>query len=170
MRPSLLLSLSLLAGPLGAQAPVVEGVYAPETLATAVQLRDTAMQGSGAFAIVVSVTTEVGPRMAGSPGDARAVAWAKAKFEELGYDRVYTEPVTFPAWRRGHERAEVVHHLQRHFAGRSVPGPKPVTDPARERLEGGAGLRHGLEVRHQRGSPQQPNLAHELLARHALRA
>jgi Zn-dependent M28 family amino/carboxypeptidase len=77
-------------------------------LADAQALRDHAVAGSDAYAIVESLTTEVGPRMAGSPGDAAAVAWAKAKFKALGYDRVTVEPVTFPAWHRGHERAEVL--------------------------------------------------------------
>ena len=49
-------------------------------------------------------------------------------------------------------------------------GPKPVANPARERLECGAGLRHRLEVRHERRAAQQANLAHELLARHAFGA
>jgi Zn-dependent M28 family amino/carboxypeptidase len=77
-------------------------------LATAAQLRDTAMQGSQAWDIVESLTTEVGPRLAGTPADAKAVAWAQAKFEALGYDKVYLEPVTFPVWLRHHERAEVL--------------------------------------------------------------
>src|SRR5688572_25558830 len=76
--------------------------------AQAATLREQALAGSGAFAVVESLTTEVGPRMAGSPGDAAAVAWAQAKFKALGFDRVYTQAVTFPAWRRRHERAEVL--------------------------------------------------------------
>ena len=71
-------------------------------------LRDAAMQGTEAYAIVESLTTEVGPRMPGTPADARGVDWAIAKFHALGYDRVWTEPVTFPVWERGHERAEVL--------------------------------------------------------------
>ncbi len=115
MRPSLLLSLALAASPaLAQEAPPVS--IPPAAIETAAQLRDRALEGSGAFAIVESLTTEVGPRMAGSPGDARAVAWAKARFEQLGFDRVYLEPVTFPVWRRGHERAEVL-----------APFPQPLT-------------------------------------------
>ncbi|MGV2482271.1 UNVERIFIED_CONTAM: peptidase M28 family protein, partial [Salmonella enterica subsp. enterica serovar Weltevreden] len=47
-------------------------------------------------------------RLAGSEADARAVAWAEAKFRELGFDRVWKEPVTFPKWERRSERAEVL--------------------------------------------------------------
>jgi hypothetical protein len=79
-----------------------------KAIATAEKLRADGLAGSGAYDIVESLTTEVGPRMAGSPGDAAAVAWATAKFKALGFDRVYTEPVTFTAWRRRHERGEVL--------------------------------------------------------------
>ncbi len=77
-------------------------------LEVAARLRQQALAGSGAWEVVESLTTEVGPRMAGTEADARAVAWAVDKFEGFGFDRVYTEPVRFPVWRRGHERAEVL--------------------------------------------------------------
>ncbi|MCB1589394.1 MAG: peptidase M28 family protein, partial [Xanthomonadales bacterium] len=60
-------------------------------LQTAAALRDQALAGSGAYAIVESLTTEVGPRLAGLEADARGRAWAEAKFRELGFDRVWTE-------------------------------------------------------------------------------
>ena len=75
---------------------------------TAAQLRATALVDDTGWKVVESLTTEVGPRLAGSPADARAVAWAKAKFEELGFDKVWTEPVTFPNWERRSEHAEVL--------------------------------------------------------------
>lgn len=85
-----------------------KAAFTPDDLQTATWLRDLANGGSSAYDIVESLTTEVGPRMAGSAADQRAVAWAKAKFKELGFDRVWTEPVTFPRWRRGVEQAEVL--------------------------------------------------------------
>lgn len=91
-----------------AQAPIPQSPIPPDTLATAAMLRDRALEDSGAFAIAESLTTEVGARMAGSPADARAVQWAKARFEALGFDRVSLERVTFPMWRRGAESAEVI--------------------------------------------------------------
>jgi hypothetical protein len=79
-----------------------------KAIANAERLRAEGLAGSGAYALVESLTTEVGPRMAGSPADAAAVKWAQEKFKALGFDRVYTQAVTFPAWRRRHERAEVL--------------------------------------------------------------
>ena len=77
-------------------------------LDTAAQLRETALADDTGWKVTESLTTEVGPRLAGSPADARAVAWAKAKFAELGFDKVWTEPVTFPNWERRSEHAEVL--------------------------------------------------------------
>jgi len=75
---------------------------------TAVQLRDKAMHDDTGYRIVESLTTEVGPRMAGSEADQRARDWAVAKFKALGYDKVYTEAVTFPLWQRRSEHAAIV--------------------------------------------------------------
>ncbi len=79
-----------------------------EVRQTAAELRERALGGSGAWAIVESLTTEVGPRLAGSAGDRAAVAWAVEKFKQLGFDRVYTEAVSFPTWKRGGQRASVI--------------------------------------------------------------
>ncbi|MEJ5207222.1 M20/M25/M40 family metallo-hydrolase [Denitratimonas sp. CY0512] len=100
-------------------------------LDVAAQLRAQALAGSGAWEVVESLTTEVGPRMAGTEADARAVAWAVEKFGGFGFDRVYSEPVRFPVWRRGHERAEVLSPFPQplHLAalGRSVgTGGQPL--------------------------------------------
>ena len=91
-----------------AQAPVPPSPFPEPVLATATQLRDHALTGSGAYAIVESLTTEVGARMAGTEADARAVRWAEARFKALGFDRVTLQPVVFPLWRRGTESAEVL--------------------------------------------------------------
>ncbi len=75
---------------------------------TAEQLRDKAMHDDTGYRIVESLTTEIGPRMAGSDADQRARDWAVAKFKALGYDRVYTEAVTYPRWVRRGEHAAIV--------------------------------------------------------------
>ena len=77
-------------------------------LDTAATLRATALADDTGWKVTESLTAEVGPRMGGSEGDARAVEWAKAKFRELGFDKVWTEPVTFPKWERRSESAEVL--------------------------------------------------------------
>ena len=103
---SLVATSLMLAGTLHA-APKDTTIPAP-AIDTAVQLRETALASDLGYKITESLTTEVGQRLAGSEADARAVAWAKAKFEELGYDKVWTEPVTFPKWERRSESAQVL--------------------------------------------------------------
>ncbi|HET7845492.1 MAG TPA: M20/M25/M40 family metallo-hydrolase [Xanthomonadales bacterium] len=78
------------------------------SLAQAAALRDRAMTKSEAYFILETLTTEVGSRMAGSPGDVRAVEWAKTKFADLRFDKVWTEPVTYPVWVRRAERAQIL--------------------------------------------------------------
>ena len=72
------------------------------------QLQDEALSSDLAWQILASLTSEVGPRMAGSEADERAVKWAVDKMHSMGFDRVWTEPVTFPRWIRNSERAEVL--------------------------------------------------------------
>ena len=71
-------------------------------------MRERALADDTAWDVVESLTTEVGPRLAGSAADARAVQWAEAKFKQLGYDKVWLEPVSFPKWERRSEHAAVV--------------------------------------------------------------
>lgn len=103
-----LLSTALLAGsPAFAQSREAAPLSAA-ALEQAAQLRERAAQDGTAYALIESLTTEIGPRLPGSEADAHAVAWAKARFEALGYDKVWTEPVTFPKWERRSEHAAVV--------------------------------------------------------------
>src|SRR5690606_4474936 len=64
-------------------AAAAEARITDASMAVAARLRDTALASSLAWDIPESLTTEIGPRMAGSEADARAVEWAKAKFAEL---------------------------------------------------------------------------------------
>ncbi len=89
--------------------------FSDTTLAHAERLRQHAMTSDAALQTVESLSTEVGPRLAGSEGDARAVAWAQATLQRMGFDRVYLEPVTIPHWERGYADARV-----------TLPFPQPL--------------------------------------------
>lgn len=80
----------------------------PAALTEARALRERALVDDTAYELARSLTTEVGPRLAGTPGDARAVAWAVAKLKSLGFSNVRAEPVSVPRWIRGEARAEIV--------------------------------------------------------------
>lgn len=94
----------LLAGGIASAATTIPAT----AVKTAEQLRDQALHDGTAMAVVTSLTTEVGPRLAGSAADLRAREWALAKFRELGFDKVYSEPVTFPLWQRRSESGAIV--------------------------------------------------------------
>jgi len=85
-------------------------------------LQAAALQDDLAWELAESLTTDVGPRMAGTAGDAAAVAWAQARMKQLGFDRVWTEPVVFPLWRRGAERAAITMPRQQDFAVTALGG------------------------------------------------
>ncbi len=51
--------------------------------------------------LIISLTSEVGHRLAGTENDVKGREWAKARMLELGFDRVWEEPVPFRVWHRG---------------------------------------------------------------------
>lgn len=89
-------------------------------------LQQRAMQDDTAWTLLESLTTEIGPRMAGTPADARAVAWARDRMEELGFDRVSLQPVRFPRWERRGELARIVAPRQQAMAVTALGG-SPAT-------------------------------------------
>ena len=106
--------LVLTAAPAIAQDEANENTIDPSIIpanivAQAVALRERALNDNLSVDIVESVTTEVGPRRMGTDGDKRVIAWAQAKFKELGFDRVWTEPVELDrGWIRGEATAEIL--------------------------------------------------------------
>ncbi|MEO7094854.1 MAG: M28 family peptidase [Polyangiales bacterium] len=86
-----------------------------------------AWKGSKASAWVRSLTDEVGPRLAGSEGDAKATAWGERTMKTLGLSNVHLEEVKVPRWDRGAESAELVapfaHRLSLTALGGSVGTP-----------------------------------------------
>src|SRR6266545_7273801 len=88
-----LLSVCLLAGALAAQTgggPPSPGILPEPLRTTAASLRDEALQGTRAYEIVRSLTTEVGPRPAGSPAFQRAIEWGLRTMRDLGRSEEHT--------------------------------------------------------------------------------
>jgi Zn-dependent M28 family amino/carboxypeptidase len=94
------------------RAPAPAAPDGPPTVeqiaATAASLRDRALADDTAWKVVESLTTEIGPRPAGSPAAERAKDWGVAKLKALGFANVHAEPFTVTGWVRGPESAEVV--------------------------------------------------------------
>ncbi len=103
-------------------------IFSKEYLKQVSTLRDKALTDTTAYDITESLTSEVGARLSGSEGDAKAVKWAIAKFKELNFDKVYTEPVIINKWVRGVETAEIIspypHQIKITALGGSNPTPK----------------------------------------------
>lgn len=96
---------------LASVGPVVAAPRAAFTLRqleVARTVRDSALRDEVGYALVRSLTSEVGPRPAGSEGDARAVAWALEHMRAIGLQNVHAEPVRVPHWVRGECRVETV--------------------------------------------------------------
>jgi len=95
-------SLLVLATAALAQPPTFD-IPAAER-ATAGQLIETALDSDLAYEIVESLTTDIGPRLAGSDDEARARGWGARLGEELGFDRVEVEGFSMAYWERGDSR------------------------------------------------------------------
>ncbi|HEX8640317.1 MAG TPA: M28 family peptidase [Allosphingosinicella sp.] len=86
---------------------VAQPAAAPADRAAA--LRDAALQDDGvAWSLLEGLTTEVGPRLAGTEAEERARQWAVQRLTALGFASVHIEPFDMPVWVRGEERAEIV--------------------------------------------------------------
>jgi hypothetical protein len=81
---------------------------ATPSLGEAAAARDRALASGEALAHVTELVDTAGPRLAGSEGEPKAVAWAVARMRKIGLSNVHTEPVKEPRWVRGSEVAEIV--------------------------------------------------------------
>ncbi|WP_417622297.1 M28 family peptidase [Parasphingorhabdus sp.] len=95
---------SLLAGAAALLLPTaaMAGTHDPMAL----QIK--ALQDDVAYEIIEGLTTEVGPRQAGTGQEARARDWSVKKLKSLGFQNVRSEPFMMPTWVRGAETATVV--------------------------------------------------------------
>lgn len=86
-------------------APAAAFATTPDKTAS---LRDAALKDDVAWDIVEGLTTEVGPRLAGTEAEARARTWAVARLNSLGFKNVRIEPYQMPVWVRGIETGEII--------------------------------------------------------------
>jgi len=93
------------------------------------RLQAEALSSDLAWRLLASLTSEVGPRMAGGEADATAVRWAVDKMHSLGFDRVWTEPVSFPRWLRNHESARVLSPSAQDLAVTALGGSPGTNGP-----------------------------------------
>jgi hypothetical protein len=100
--PALVASLAL------STAAVPVQVRAVEPADTAAVVRDRALADPLAWTLLEDLTTDIGPRLVGSPGMARAKDWGVQTFKDLGFTNITVEAFAKPSWTRGAESASVV--------------------------------------------------------------
>jgi hypothetical protein len=117
---------------LAAAATAQPAPFTPADLATARALAASGLKADLGYELVDSLVTEVGPRPAGSAGDARAVAWALARLKALGFPQVRAEELPLRVWQRGEARASLsapyAHTLVVAALGNSVATPPQGLD------------------------------------------
>lgn len=93
-------------------ALIVGGLLLPLPLAAApadsAVLRTSALADDVAWDFIEGLTTEVGPRPAGTPQEARARDWAVARLMASGFSNVRAEPYAMPVWVRGKDEAKIL--------------------------------------------------------------
>lgn len=90
-------------------APLAAQDELPRRLASQVdRLAEQAAASDRGYHIVESLTTEVGPRLAGTEAETRARAWGLRTLRDAGLRRVREEPFIIDSWRRIKERAEIL--------------------------------------------------------------
>jgi carboxypeptidase Q len=89
-------------------APKTAPKYLPTVPRDIAVIRDRALGDDYAWDIVEGLTTEIGPRPAGTAVEARARDWAAAKLKALGFANVHIERFALSVWTRGAEKAEIL--------------------------------------------------------------
>jgi len=103
------------------------------TTASAQTAVERAQQGDDpAWSITEGLTTEIGPRQAGTDAEAAARRWALARLQAMGFQNVREEPYMMQTWVRGEEQASLIGPFQPQklaiaALGNSAPtGPKGI--------------------------------------------
>ena len=100
--------------------------FAQDLTSGAIAVRDKALTDTTAWDIAESLTTEIGPRMVGSPAMTRARDWGVAKLKALGFENIKVESFKTGAWSRGAERAEVAGPWPQTLAILGIGGSSPT--------------------------------------------
>lgn len=83
--------------------PVPQSPIDPQVATTVKSFFDEALSERACYRMLEELCKDVGPRLSGSRGAEAAVAWAKQKMEDEGFDEVYLQEVMVPHWERGEE-------------------------------------------------------------------
>jgi hypothetical protein len=76
-------------------------------IAQAKSLMKSSLNSFTGYKLIESLTTEVGPRLAGSAAEKRARQWAVENFKKLGFKNIRVEPFEVQHWERVKEFASI---------------------------------------------------------------
>lgn len=110
-------------------AAVAPAPVSPQIAHTLDQLREAALKDDNGYAIVEDLVTQIGPRRAGSPAEARARVWAQGTLRAQGFSNVHVEPFTMKAWEPITQSAEITAPVQQPMVVAALGG-SPSTPPA----------------------------------------
>lgn len=116
-------------GILGLTIMAAGTAYAQQAIprAPTAALIQAALKDDKAYELTRDLTTDNGPRLAGSAAEARARDWATARLTREGFANVRIDPFTITYWGRVRESAAILgpfgQRLEVHAAGGSAPTP-----------------------------------------------
>ena len=123
---SLLLSTAML---IAVPAFAQEAMTLPPGIAkNADTLMQRGLQDQVGLQFVEDLTTEVGPRLAGSEAEARARDWVVAELKSLGFSNVRVDDFTIPFWSRVKESARVVSPAPQNLAITMLGGSRSTPE------------------------------------------
>lgn len=105
------------------QADVLE----PAIRAQALALMESGLQDDVGLEFTESLTTEIGPRLAGSDAEWRARQWAMIKLKDLNFQDAYVEDFNLPYWERVTETASVTGDNPQKLVITALGGSKSTT-------------------------------------------
>ncbi len=105
--PAILLGLIFCAGVFGQTPSPTPLLYSEKTLTDLRRVQEAALGGRYAYEQAGYLSNNIGARLSGSAGAARAVEYVAAEMRRLGLE-VHLQKVMVPHWVRGEERGELV--------------------------------------------------------------
>ena len=87
-----------------------------------------ALKDNKAYELTRDLTTENGPRLAGSSAEARARDWAVARLSREGFTNVRVEPFTITYWARVRESAQILGEFGQPLDVHAVGGSRGTPD------------------------------------------
>ncbi|KDA01635.1 M28 family peptidase [Hyphomonas oceanitis] len=99
-------------------------VLDPTIKAQAEALMEAGLKDDVGLEFTESLTTEIGPRLAGSDAEWRARQWAMIKLKDLNFQQAYIEDFNIPYWERVTETASVTGSNPQNLAITALGGSK----------------------------------------------